>query len=176
MKNHVLHTVWCYISGEAAGEIWNWSLLGVKGLNLVKPNLFPAGWAWLSTILTCLLIFCSLHFQDGFAAPEEEAAIDDEAPPFGDEQDEYWGAQRTTLAGWLGVFWPNQALLLLFSHSPQTMTSQQGSMCQQIIHWYWKYICKQQHTATQEAIMLAKWRFPFHVCAVCYACGMVHFV
>ena len=31
MKSHVLHTVWCYISGEAAGEIWHWSLLGVKG-------------------------------------------------------------------------------------------------------------------------------------------------
>ena len=28
----VLHTVWCNISGEAAGEIWNWSLLGVKGI------------------------------------------------------------------------------------------------------------------------------------------------
>ena len=27
----VLHTVWCNVSGEAAGEIWNWSLLGVKG-------------------------------------------------------------------------------------------------------------------------------------------------
>ena len=33
MKSQVLHTVWCYISGEAAGEIWNWSLLGVKGLS-----------------------------------------------------------------------------------------------------------------------------------------------
>ena len=28
MKIQVLRTVWCYISGEAAGEIWNWSLLG----------------------------------------------------------------------------------------------------------------------------------------------------
>ena len=27
MKSQVLHTVWCYISGEASGEIWNWSLL-----------------------------------------------------------------------------------------------------------------------------------------------------
>ena len=26
MKSQVLHTVWCHISGEAAGEIWNWSL------------------------------------------------------------------------------------------------------------------------------------------------------
>ena len=34
MKRHVLHTVWCNISGEAAGEIWKWSLLGVKGLKL----------------------------------------------------------------------------------------------------------------------------------------------
>ena len=27
MKSQVLHTVWCYISGEAAGEIWHWSLM-----------------------------------------------------------------------------------------------------------------------------------------------------
>ena len=26
MKSQVLHTVWCDFSGEAAGEIWNWSL------------------------------------------------------------------------------------------------------------------------------------------------------
>ena len=26
----MLHTVWCYIFGEAAGEIWHWSLVGVK--------------------------------------------------------------------------------------------------------------------------------------------------
>ena len=31
MKSQVLHAVWCNISGEAAGEIWHWSLLGVKG-------------------------------------------------------------------------------------------------------------------------------------------------
>ena len=30
MKRQVLHTVWCNISGEAAGGIWNWSLLEVK--------------------------------------------------------------------------------------------------------------------------------------------------
>ena len=32
MKSQVLHTVWCHISCEAAGEIWHWSLSGVKGL------------------------------------------------------------------------------------------------------------------------------------------------
>ena len=32
MKSQVLHTVWCNISGEAAGEICNWSLLGVKAI------------------------------------------------------------------------------------------------------------------------------------------------
>ena len=26
MESQVLHTVWCNISGEAAGEIWHWSL------------------------------------------------------------------------------------------------------------------------------------------------------
>ena len=35
MKSQVLHTVWCNISGGAGGEIWNWSVLGVKGL---KPG------------------------------------------------------------------------------------------------------------------------------------------
>ena len=34
MKSQVLHTAWCYISGEAGGEIWYWSLLGMKGLML----------------------------------------------------------------------------------------------------------------------------------------------
>ena len=32
MKSQVLHTVWCNITGEATGEIWTWSLLGVKVL------------------------------------------------------------------------------------------------------------------------------------------------
>ena len=32
MKSQVLHTVWCNISGEVGGEIWHWSLSGVKGL------------------------------------------------------------------------------------------------------------------------------------------------
>ena len=32
MKSKVLHTVWCNISGEAAGEIWNWS--GMKVLKI----------------------------------------------------------------------------------------------------------------------------------------------
>ena len=32
MKSQVLHTVWCHISFEAAGEFWHWSLSGVKGL------------------------------------------------------------------------------------------------------------------------------------------------
>ena len=34
MRRQILHTLWCYMSGEAAEEIWNWSLLGGKGLTL----------------------------------------------------------------------------------------------------------------------------------------------
>ena len=30
--------MWCKISGEAAGEIWNWSLLGLKGLIICTTN------------------------------------------------------------------------------------------------------------------------------------------
>ena len=40
MKSQVLLTVWCNISGEAAGEIWHWSLSGVKGLILVQHLLW----------------------------------------------------------------------------------------------------------------------------------------
>ena len=44
MKNQVLHTVLCFISGEAAREIWNWSLLEVKGLT-VKTWSLVASWS-----------------------------------------------------------------------------------------------------------------------------------
>ena len=40
MKSQVLHTVWCNITVEATGEIWTWSLLGVKGLKGRKNALF----------------------------------------------------------------------------------------------------------------------------------------
>ena len=32
MKSQVVHTVWSNTAGEAAGNIWHWSLLGVRGL------------------------------------------------------------------------------------------------------------------------------------------------
>ena len=38
MKSQVLHTVWCHISCEVAGEFWHWSLSGVKGLTLSLPR------------------------------------------------------------------------------------------------------------------------------------------
>ena len=34
MKSQIPHNEWCDISAEAAGEIGNWSLLGLKGLML----------------------------------------------------------------------------------------------------------------------------------------------
>ena len=34
MKSQILQTVDCDISGEAAVEIWNWSLLGMKGFKI----------------------------------------------------------------------------------------------------------------------------------------------
>ena len=39
MQSQVLHTVWCQISCEVAGEFWHWSLSGVKGLTTM-PVLF----------------------------------------------------------------------------------------------------------------------------------------
>ena len=36
MKSQVLHTVWCHISCEIAGEFWHWSLSGVKGLTAAQ--------------------------------------------------------------------------------------------------------------------------------------------
>ena len=39
------NTVWCYISGEAEGEIWNWSLLWVK---------------WITRMTTCKILHVNL--------------------------------------------------------------------------------------------------------------------
>ena len=44
MKSQVLHTVSCNISGEAAGEIWSWSLLAGAG-----PGLSKQGFEFVST-------------------------------------------------------------------------------------------------------------------------------
>ena len=51
MKSQVLHTIWCNISGEAAGEIWNWSL-----------------WEWKGNA-KCLSITC---LANGFSLSEEQ--------------------------------------------------------------------------------------------------------
>ena len=40
MIRQVLHTVWCNIAGEAAGEIWNWPVLEVKTCNATETSLF----------------------------------------------------------------------------------------------------------------------------------------
>ena len=62
MKSQVLQTAWCNISGEAAGEFWSWSLLGVKGLRKRKLTDDECG----NVLHTCfcflsfLLFFCSV--------------------------------------------------------------------------------------------------------------------
>ena len=47
MKRRIFHTVWCNISSEAAGEILNWSLMGVKGLKITQYS------AQFPTIVQC---------------------------------------------------------------------------------------------------------------------------
>ena len=58
MKSELLQTVWRYISGEAAGEIWNWSLLRVKGLKNRMDKQHKCkrfmSWSW-SDISICKL-------------------------------------------------------------------------------------------------------------------------
>ena len=45
MKSQILLTVWCNISGGAGGEIWHWSLSGVKGLMVGRMySLGVKGW------------------------------------------------------------------------------------------------------------------------------------
>ena len=39
--------MWCNITGEAGGEIWIWSFLGVKGLIEATPETAQGkGWGW----------------------------------------------------------------------------------------------------------------------------------
>ena len=61
MKSQVLRTVWCYITGEAAGEIWHWSLLAVKVLNLSKKNALSE-----RPTLKKVVKFAIRKFQAGF--------------------------------------------------------------------------------------------------------------
>ena len=53
MKSQLLHTPWRNISGEAAGEIWKWSPLGVKGLKCTSVSKFTNSthtWLWESQV------------------------------------------------------------------------------------------------------------------------------
>ena len=47
-KPIVFRLVWCNICGEAMGYIWNWSLLGAKGLTLYS-------WEWSTSKFPCSL-------------------------------------------------------------------------------------------------------------------------
>ena len=67
MKSQVLHTVWCHISCEAAGEFWHWSLSGVKGLTgksrsntLSDPNALSSGFIlpWYILFIMFALSLC----------------------------------------------------------------------------------------------------------------------
>ena len=65
----------CYITGEAAGEIWNWSLLGVKGLIPLgrrKPKMEMVLEWWMATLgispeyFLLQKIFCSQSLLHAF--------------------------------------------------------------------------------------------------------------
>ena len=61
MKNQVLHTVWCNISGETAGEIWTWSLLGVKGLKEYLQTAYR--WIYAQEKFGTVSIYGHIHFS-----------------------------------------------------------------------------------------------------------------
>ena len=73
MESQVIHSVWCYISGEAAEEIWNWSLLGEKGLIYLVNVQVKCGscgedgkWNWSSSFFYCR---CKGSFREIRSAP-----------------------------------------------------------------------------------------------------------
>ena len=77
MKSQILHTVWCNISGEAEGEIRNWSLLGVKGLK--EQTDFPNEYAHASRqnahkYLKTSNVFPSISEDFNFGFPREACA------------------------------------------------------------------------------------------------------
>ena len=71
MESQVLHTVWCNIAGEATGEIWNWSFLGVRGLKIIRMIMYGAFWEFLydhSLMHACVesrLLFIRMTVTDG---------------------------------------------------------------------------------------------------------------
>ena len=74
MENQVLHTVWCNISGEAAGDIWNWSLLGVEGLRYstlltTKRAVLLIVAVWLASFVPHLLLYLTCAEKDPAGPP-----------------------------------------------------------------------------------------------------------
>ena len=61
MKSQVLHTVWCYVPGEAAGEICTWLLLGVKGFMYASMNEMCRCCTWDSCMPAAILPQCSMN-------------------------------------------------------------------------------------------------------------------
>ena len=83
MKSQVLHTVWCNIYGEAAGENWHWSLLGMKGL-IGRLMLQVCWWywvhdwqatmGWMDDLLEVHLTTCPYHCPPGCGHSAESVA------------------------------------------------------------------------------------------------------
>ena len=63
--NQVLHTVWCNISDEAAGEIWNWSLLEAKPVTPSFGGGGGRGGGWgIGEWYPSIYPYASVHIQD----------------------------------------------------------------------------------------------------------------
>ena len=88
MKSQVLHTVWCNISGGAAGEIRNWSLLGVKGLNSTAPKHWGPRLV-LVTNLNCILMKAGFTCRSRCDLPANANAFF-LIPPFHQEGHIFW--------------------------------------------------------------------------------------
>ena len=56
MKSQVLHTVWCNISGEAAGEIWKWLTLALPSSKSTFSQLYKEKWSD-AVIIGSIIIF-----------------------------------------------------------------------------------------------------------------------
>ena len=111
MKGQVLHTVWCNVSGEAAGKIWNWSLLGVKGLK-AKSWLWRRNRDWWEIIKYIILSGAQISESDVNERKKRIWHLD---------MNVGW---RSSTAAEYDTFYPRQNLYLWLNFDPNNTTAQ----------------------------------------------------
>ena len=135
MKSQVVHTVWCYISGKTAGEIWNWSLLEVKGFK---------GWGGQVGLLKGGGNYRVENCGLGVSSATENSSLATNLFYFGHQQATYCGFLSKTTATWF-------SRCILHYEWHVTLQPLMSSLCKQAHILYELFIGRQLATVNKSS-------------------------